>query len=127
MSIAAVDDDPVYRLTFGKLWQKMAPGTEVYNFSEGEEALGFFRSDDEHVQSIKVILLDLNMPVCDGWNFLDEFQQLDFQGKSDIKVLIVYSSTDEYDTAKAEEYQQIEGYMIKPLNKQQFQKILEFL
>jgi CheY-like chemotaxis protein len=62
-----------------------------------------------------VILLDLNMPVMDGWQFLDEF--IKFKVSKKITVYIVSSSIDVADHAKAATYKAISNFYIKPISR----------
>ncbi|MET6991761.1 hypothetical protein [Sediminicola arcticus] len=60
----------------------------------------------------EVIFLDLNMPVIDGWEFLDEFAKLDIPEKIDIYV--VGSSLDIRDKEKLKEYDMVINMISKP-------------
>lgn len=70
-----------------------------------------------------VILLDLNMPVMDGWQFLDTIRAFEpgFMDKS--KVYILTSSLDHSDLVKAQNYPAVAGYFNKPISIQDIKKI----
>ena len=72
-----------------------------------------------------LILLDINMPVMDGWDFLNELQKIE-EGKN-IPVVLITSSVDNHDIEKAKTYAQIKGYFTKPLPKEGINDILELL
>ena len=59
------------------------------------------------------ILLDLNMPVMDGWQFLDEFIHLPI--KKEISIFIMTSSIDPADIEMAKKYDVIKDYIMKPI------------
>ena len=58
-----------------------------------------------------IILLDLNMPILDGWQFLDEFKQFN----STAQVYIMSSSNYPEDIQNASNYPLVKGYIVKPL------------
>ena len=60
-----------------------------------------------------LIFLDLNMPEINGWSFLDALKEKDNQ----TRVVIVTSSTSDLDKEKAQNYNQVIDFLIKPLNK----------
>ena len=66
-----------------------------------------------------VILLDLNMPILDGWQFLDEFILLPIQ--KEISIFIVSSSIDPYDIETAKKYDMVKSYIMKPITAQKLQ------
>jgi CheY-like chemotaxis protein len=60
------------------------------------------------------ILLDLNMPVMDGWQFLDEFNDLPIQ--KEISIFIMTSSIDPADIDMVKNYKMVKSYIMKPIN-----------
>ena len=63
----------------------------------------------------ELILLDINMPIMDGWQFLDEFIKIKYPKK--ITLYIVSSSIDPVDIKKAKEYEAITDFIIKPITR----------
>ncbi|MBY0427227.1 MAG: response regulator, partial [Cytophagales bacterium] len=62
-----------------------------------------------------VILLDINMPEMDGWQFIEEFRTLKAMSGHKTAIYISSSSISAEDTAKAESYEEISSYLIKPI------------
>ena len=60
----------------------------------------------------QIIFLDLNMPIMDGWQFLEEFMTPNTQ---QIIIYIVTSSIDPVDEDKAKQYFLISNYVVKPI------------
>jgi CheY-like chemotaxis protein len=71
----------------------------------------------------QLIILDLNMPVMDGWEFLHAFVELNVE--EEITIYMVTSSIDDNDRRKALQYEKISGFVIKPITSQMFQKLFE--
>lgn len=69
-----------------------------------------------------VILLDINMPVMNGWEFLDEKKARAFCKK--VKIAILTSSTRPDDKKKAENYPCVIAYFEKPLTKEKIEEIM---
>jgi CheY-like chemotaxis protein len=71
-----------------------------------------------------LILVDLRMPVLEGFEFLDFFNHLSFPGKDKIKIVVLSSSGLREDIERAKELGAIDS-IVKPLNEQKLRKILE--
>lgn len=72
-----------------------------------------------------LILLDLNMPIMDGWEFLDAFGTLPLGQQ--VCVFILTSSINPEDIEKATHYQDVQGYFSKPLDKPNVQRMQSLL
>lgn len=72
-----------------------------------------------------VILLDLNMPIMDGWQFLDELIKI--PNMKSIPIYIVSSSVDSRDIDKAKTYKIVNNYIVKPFSVAKIQALLEEL
>ncbi|MBI3511788.1 MAG: response regulator [Bacteroidetes bacterium] len=70
----------------------------------------------EHLPQL--IFLDINMPILDGYQFLDEFRSLDEKARKGIKVAMLTSSIDPKDLAKAKDYPEICAFLHKPLTEE---------
>lgn len=95
-----------------KKMQREKLGAAVQRFNNGQEALDFLLSRPEEKPDL--IFLDLNMPIMDGWGFLDEGQAK--ITKSPTKVAILTSSISEEDRTKAKDYNCVSCFLKKPLD-----------
>ena len=121
-----IDDDDVYINLIRKIIDIKKLSENLLIFKNGQEALDYFKPIMENLsdQSFpEIILLDLNMPVMDGWKFLNEFTQ--FKTQYDIKttLYIVSSSINPYDVAKAKSYSLVTDYLIKPVQLEAFEAL----
>ncbi|WP_339876532.1 response regulator [uncultured Algoriphagus sp.] len=110
-TIFLVDDDPINNLINKRLIGKVGITENIIEFLEGEEALIKLKDIDPK-QSL-LIFLDINMPVLNGWEFLDKYQKM-HSDRSD-KIVILSSSIDYQDRFKAQEYSIVSGFLEKPL------------
>ena len=70
-----------------------------------------------------LILLDINMPIMDGWDFINELQKAPNYKR--MPIVILSSSIYKEDQEKSESYSEIEGYLIKPLTLPKFNQIID--
>lgn len=124
--VCIIDDDPVYVYCTRKLFDTMDVAKDFMVFNNGQEALRFFSNklNAGEVNIPEVIFLDINMPVMNGWQFMENFTQLPNHHK--IKVFMVSSSMDPYDKCMVDDYQHVE-YIVKPITKVQVLNMLEDL
>lgn len=71
----------------------------------------------------ELILLDLNMPIWDGWQFLDEFTKIEVEQQ--ITIYILTSSTNSKDMERAEQYNLRSNYLIKPITIDSLKLVLD--
>lgn len=119
-----IDDDEIYIFTTKKLIEKVDFCEEVAVFENGKEAIDAIKFTIKNKNELPdVILLDLNMPIMDGWQFLDEFIRI--KSKKNIKIYIVSSSIDPSDIARANTYNMVSNYIVKPISREKLQEITE--
>ena len=110
-TIFLVDDDPINNLINRRLLGKVDITQNIVEFLEGEKALDKLNDIDPNQSTL--IFLDINMPVLNGWEFLDKYQER-HSDRSD-KIVILSSSIDYQDRFKAQGYQLVSGFLEKPL------------
>jgi len=121
-----IDDDDVYINLIKKIIDVKNLSENLLVFKNGQEALDHFKPIMENIDEEafpEIILLDLNMPVMDGWSFLNEFTQIKTHSKIKTTLYIVSSSINPYDVAKAKSYSLVTDYLIKPVNLDQFEAL----
>lgn len=118
--ILCVDDDPITLMLCKKVISKTTFSSELVTAKNGEEALQYFNSiiKESNFNQVKpqLILLDLNMPVMGGWEFLDCFSSTDYATfNTTTKVVILSSTIDPEDLEKAKSYAMVIDFLPKPI------------
>ena len=102
-SIFIVDDDPITVFGIKKMLKPVVLCDDVQIFQNGKEAYDALKEKKENGGPFPdVIFLDINMPIMDGWDFLEELIKLDIQGK--IIINMITSSIDPLDYKKWNEF-----------------------
>lgn len=124
-SIWIIDDDSIFKIIVQKLIDKTQKFNNVLTFSNGEEASLALRKCLEQQEDFPdVILLDIEMPVMDGWEFMSELDYLKLpSNRNSLKIYISSSSIAIEDKLKAEKYPNILGYLTKPISLDDLMKI----
>lgn len=118
-----IDDDPIFVFGAKKIMQYADFCSAYMIFHNGEEALTNLKSIIKAGEKLPdIILLDLNMPIMDGWEFLDEFTKIKTTKK--ITIYIITSSVDPADVDKAKEYDNVNNYLVKPITLEALKQIL---
>ncbi|GEO04506.1 response regulator [Adhaeribacter aerolatus] len=89
---------------------------EVITFYEAKEALVAIQAGLEQNDLPSLILLDLNMPLMDGWEFLEALTPLEEKLKDKVQIFILTSSVDPADEKKSQTYSLVSGFIPKPLS-----------
>ena len=125
--ILCIDDDPITLMLSKKVIAKAGFSELIITAQNGEEALSYFNtlkySKDQSVENPQLIFLDLNMPVMGGWEFLDHFITADYDEFNTINVVVLSSTINPEDLAKAKKYSIIIDFLSKPITLQ----MLEYL
>lgn len=118
-----VDDDPIFNWVSTKLIEKVYPDLTVKSCADGREALEFLR-EYYTGEILYQILLDINMPRLNGWEFIEALMEIQTIKSDNISIYIVSSSTDESDIKRADDLILVKGYFTKPLSIKDIKSIL---
>ncbi|WP_179348096.1 response regulator [Winogradskyella pacifica] len=119
-----IDDDPIFVFGAKRMMELSDFCDSFMVFKNGQEALNSLKPimiAGENVPDI--ILLDINMPIMDGWQFLDEFVKI--ESHKLLTIYIVSSSIDPVDINRAKRYKTISNYIIKPISTDTLKEILQ--
>jgi CheY-like chemotaxis protein len=123
-NILLVDDDHICNFLTQQILVRMEIANEIYTALNGREALKLLSpaGGNKGIHP-DLILLDLNMPIMDGFAFLDKFKELDIPDKGNISIVIVSSSQNSNDVKKAMD-KGVDHYLTKPLSLVELKSIL---
>jgi len=125
INVFVVDDDDIYQFTTGVTLKSISNVSSVHMFDDGAEALEHIsKHQNEENQLPDIIFLDINMPVMDGFQFVEEFIELLPKLDKNIKIYMVSSSIDPKDIKMADRIDEISDYLVKPLKPEDIKEIL---
>ncbi|GAB3196741.1 CheY-like chemotaxis protein [Pontibacter aydingkolensis] len=123
MKTYSIDDDHISNFLTEKVLEEAEFSTEIQSFLSAEDALNFIKQDYE-ANVPDIIFLDLNMPMMNGWDFLDALAPYKDNLLGKCHVYILTSSLDTSDTARSKDYDLVSGFIHKPLTLEDVQVIL---
>ena len=126
VSILLVDDDEINNFISIKLIKKALANANITACLNGRFAIDELsriqKTDPDLLPDF--ILLDINMPIMNGWEFLDEYKRLNLDPAGKSKIYIISSSVFSNDITKAKSYPLVKNFVSKPLS---VEKIVEML
>ena len=110
-----VDDDRIFNLLHTRYFEKAGVSqAAIKSFRSGEECITYLDEHGSSEETVFLVLLDITMPVMDGWDFLNALQDRDYRDNA--VIVMVSSSVDGSDKEKAIAYDQVMDYVEKPLS-----------
>lgn len=124
-TICVIDDDPIYVKGISKLFQLGGFCEEVLVFNNGQEAWDYYsKAVVEKTRLPDITLMDINMPVLDGWQLLD-LLSLSHGSKGGCFFYVVSSSIDPADMSRAKEYPIVREYLPKPMTMDRIRELCD--
>ena len=118
VNVLLVDDDEINNFISIKLIKKALLNSEIKACLNGKIAIDQLyeiQSKDSGMMP-DYILLDINMPIMNGWEFLDEYKRLNIDPGGKCKIYIISSSVFSNDINKSRSYPLVIDFVSKPLN-----------
>ncbi|MDC6351818.1 response regulator [Zeaxanthinibacter sp. PT1] len=115
-TVSIIDDDPITIFGITKMLNALDCCDHIETYMNGEQAIRAIRDQIKSQEDIpEVIFLDINMPIMDGWQFLEEFIALKIS--QTIRINIVTSSIDPVDRQNWEDFKNRTHHQIEFMNK----------
>ena len=121
-NVLLVDDDQISNFINGKVLSRLGIVKELHTAMNGKDAIDQINKSDIN-WSPDVIFVDLNMPVMDGFQFIEAFSKLDHSKTDKVKIIIVTSSEDPEDMKRARSLG-VKDYLVKPMKEADILRIL---
>lgn len=123
--ILLVDDDPITNFMNKALIQKLDATDEVLVATDGQQAINLFKQRTEDGSDIpRLIFLDINMPVMNGFEFLEAYQRLDKNIKQSVIIVMLTTSLNPNDIERLNRTSKAD-YASKPLTEKKLKAVLE--
>lgn len=112
----------IYQMIIKKIIERTAQFETIKFYNDGIYALEDFKDPD--VVLPELILLDINMPQMDGWQFLESLIELRPNFENETIIYVVTSSIANSDREKANSFDEISGFLSKPVSADCLKKII---
>jgi len=129
--VLLIDDDLGTNFINHMLIKKAGITDHIETVLNGKEALDFITNKGKYEKAGNVFpqpmltLLDINMPVMDGWEFLDAYHKLEEHQKGKIVIIMLTTSLNPDDVTRAEEISDVSGFKNKPLTMETIDDIMQ--
>lgn len=115
--ILLVDDDAITNFIHTVILNKSKSAKKIKTVSGAEEGLSYIHECIEKQEPLPVvILLDINMPAMDGWEFVESFSKLPEEIQRQIHIFFLTTSRDPVEIERAKQLRNIAGFLFKPLD-----------
>ena len=122
--VCIIDDDDIYQFTTQRSLSKNPDVEKVMPFSYSIDALRFLKESKNQPDKLPtIILLDINMPEMDGWDFLNELRLFREEISHNFDIYLITSSINPSDINRAKQFSEIKSYIVKPVGSEIWAKI----
>ena len=119
-----IDDNPMEHLIMQKMFDSYGIFPNVEHSMDAKSTIDFLTENLSVIDQLPdVILLDLNMPNFNGWDFLEHFKKLYQAFKKHITIYIVSSSVAQEDRLRSETYPFVRSFLSKPLKRETLEQL----
>ncbi len=122
--VTLVDDDQIYHFVTERLLHSIDPSIRITWFGNGVDAFNALRQT-EISELPDVLLVDINMPLMDGWQLIDRINDLKLTERKNCGVYVISSSSDTSDIIRAQSCNVVSAYLEKPLTAEKMRTIIE--
>jgi len=116
-TVMLIDDNEIDNIINEKIIEANEFADKILVFQTGQEALDYLMDNQNAEVSLpNIIFLDINMPIMDGFQFLEQFEKLSSLVQQKCKIIMLSSSISPKDIDRAASSRYVKKYLNKPLN-----------
>ena len=126
--ILLVDDDEPTNFLNKLILEEIDCAKTIQVADNGMSALNYLKKTDGESNDCPcpdLIFLDINMPAMNGWEFLERYTQLEEHRKANVVVVMLTTSLNPDDRARASKFSDVSGFETKPLTAEKLENILQ--
>ncbi len=114
INLLVIDDDDINIFIINKIVEKTGYNVKMVSKANGLLAIDYLKATLAQEDFPNLILIDINMPILNGWEFLEAYEEL--RVEKNIDMYMLSSSVYENDIEKAKTYTKVKGFISKPLS-----------
>ncbi|WP_209402054.1 response regulator [Pseudozobellia sp. WGM2] len=125
VNICIIDDDDIYQFTMTAALNNLKKIDKITTFLDGAQALDFITDNLKNKEELPdVVFLDINMPIMDGFQFMEEYVKIKPNVDKEISIYMVSSSVDPKDIARCRKIEGISDYIVKPIKEHKLKALI---
>ena len=124
INLLVIDDDDINIFIIKKIVEKTGFDIDMVSKNNGQQAIDYLKQTiASNLPLPQLILIDINMPVMNGWEFIEAYQSLGVTTPVDLYILS--SSVYENDIEKTKSYSSVKGFISKPLSMERLTELIK--
>ncbi|MCK0157439.1 response regulator [Cellulophaga sp. F20128] len=125
-SSCIIDDDQIFVYGTRRIMKDANFCETIHVFENGLDAINALKKMIvDGIELPRLIFLDLNMPIMDGWEFLEDFLKIPNNIREQVTIFIISSSIDPRDIERVKEYDVVSDYILKPVTPKDLRNLIE--